>query len=148
MRSSLSLAAVCTALAAAACGGETTTGADTSPPSGPAVLADCVKPSVEPTSLTIACADANFVVDDLEWSSWGGDAAEATGTARVNDCKPDCGAGSFENYEASLTLSRLERCGGRELYTEAEIDFVGDAPGGFDNPAREQLVCDPGGEDG
>lgn len=133
-------------LALAGCGAQapadtaaTSTPADTT--SRPVVFADCARPSAEPTSITIACADGGFVLDDLTWSSWGEDEALGEGTAAVNDCDPSCGEGSVGKFVSDVTLSKIGGCDGKPTYTAISIDFRDEAPKGYHDPYETELTC-------
>lgn len=135
-------------LALAGCGSQGTTPADTDAMSQPAdvadppvVFADCKRPSTEPTSITIACADAGFVLDELTWSSWGEEEATGEGTAVVNDCDPSCGEGKFDRYASQVTLSKISDCDVKPTYMAISIDFVNEAPKGYDEPYDTELTC-------
>jgi hypothetical protein len=150
VRGRLGLSLLLAALAFAGCGAETETdGSDTAaggppPATGePVVFADCQKPAVEPNSITIACGDADFVLEDLEWSSWGGDTADASAVARVNSCEPSCADGKWQEYDAKVSLSTIEECKGESAYAAASIDFAGKSPAGFDDPYETDLACGP-----
>lgn len=135
-------------LALAGCGSQAPAPADTDAMSVPAdtanppvVFADCIKPSVEPKSITIACADAGFVLDDLAWSSWGEDEAAAEGTAVVNNCEPSCGEGDFGRFASEVTLSKISDCDVKPTYMAISIDFRDEAPKGYDDPYETTLTC-------
>lgn len=86
------------------------------------------KPEVRPASIVVACADANFYVDHLHWTSWGSQAAVGVGTGHRNDCKPNCAAGHFHSFPLHVRLSHVVTCvkGRREF---ARIDWTGRAKG-------------------
>jgi len=135
-------------LALAGCGSQAPAPADTDATSLPAdtanppvVFADCIKPSVEPKSITIACADAGFVLDDLTWSSWGEDEASGEGTAAVNDCDPSCGEGEVGHFASEVTLSKISDCDGKPTYMAISIEFRNEAPVGYHEPYKTDLTC-------
>ena len=107
----------------------------------PVVFADCKRPSAEPTSITIACADAGFVLDDLSWTSWGEDEATGKGTAVVNDCEPSCGEGKFDKYASEVTLSKISDCDVKPTYMAISIEFLNEAPVGYREPYKTDLTC-------
>ncbi len=92
------------------------------------------KPRSRPASIVVACADANFYVDHLTWSSWGARSAVGKGTAHVNDCTPNCAAGHFHTFAARIRLSKVVGCvkGRREF---ARIEWTGKQSG------NETLPC-------
>jgi hypothetical protein len=62
-------------------------------------------PTVDPTSLPVACADGSAVLTHVVWSAWSASVATGRGTLELNDCTPDCAAGKFSPYAATVTLS-------------------------------------------
>jgi hypothetical protein len=94
-------------------------------------LPGCVpgqKPTVRPAKITIACADANFYLDRMRWSSWKASTAAGAGTAHVNDCTPYCAAGHFHTYAATIALSQPTRCHGRTVFSRLRWRFTGAKP--------------------
>ncbi len=71
----------------------------------PRVLACSGKAEVEPSSYTVFCGDGNGVLLKIGWTSWTPTSARARATYSVNDCTPDCAAGKFRSYPATVTLS-------------------------------------------
>jgi hypothetical protein len=107
-------------------------------------LPGCVpgqKPAVRPAKVTIACADANFYVDRLRWSNWGTKSATATGTAHVKDCTPNCAAGRFHTYPATLTVSQPTRCNGRAVFTHVAWRFTRARPSGQPRTGFVRFGC-------
>jgi hypothetical protein len=92
------------------------------------------KPEVRPTSIVVACADANVYVDHIRWRTWGTRSATGTGMAHVNDCKPYCAAGHFHAFRETVRLSRPVTCtmGRREF---ARLEWTGRQRG------NETLPC-------
>jgi hypothetical protein len=43
----------------------------------------------------------------MTWSAWNGSSATGHGILRQNDCTPNCAAGKFINYRATVTLSKV-----------------------------------------
>jgi hypothetical protein len=87
-----------------------------------------------PKSIIVACADANFYVTGIRWSQWRATRAVGGGTAHVNDCKPNCAAGSFHTFRVTVRLSRVVTCvpGRREF---SRIEWSGAQSG------NETLPC-------
>jgi hypothetical protein len=95
----------------------------------PTALPNCLgKPTVRPTAIVLACADANFGVKKLAWIGWGGARAAATGVAYANDCKPYCAAGHFHNYAAIIVVDGAQKCGAVTEYRRLTIAFAGPTP--------------------
>lgn len=76
--------------------------------STPSVLTCAGKVVVRPTSYVLACADANTYFDSIKWTTWGRTTATATATFVQNNCEPNCAAGRFIKYPATLRLSKPE----------------------------------------
>ena len=73
------------------------------------VVVNCLfKPQTRPSSVVLTCADANDVLAQLHWVSWGSSAAFATGIEQINNCTPNCAAGKFINYPVLVDLWRPE----------------------------------------
>jgi hypothetical protein len=103
---------------------------------------NCNKQVVRPAEIIIACADANYRLAGLRWSSWGGATAKAAGKAVVNDCKPYCAAGHFHTYAAQVTLSKLQPCGGTaKNYTVLTVTYPGKRPSGFKKTEAVKTPC-------
>jgi hypothetical protein len=86
------------------------------------------KPTVRPSEIVLACADAGLGVRRLRWLGWGEPTAAGIGTAFANDCTPNCAAGHFHTYRAVLLLSGRQRCGTATAYRTATVAIVGKAP--------------------
>ena len=79
------------------------------PLSVPTVLNECNVPTagaaVMPTTIVLACADANASLVDLTWSAWTQGSATATGQYTRNTCVPDCAEGTFVTSRAEVRLA-------------------------------------------
>lgn len=107
----------------------------TSRPSGPGVLADCTSPppqhlEVEPSSITVACADAGIGADDLAWQTWTATTATAAGDVWENDCTPTCAAGTIKHYPASISLSDVQASGDGPTFRAMTATYSGAEPNG------------------
>ncbi len=85
----------------------------------------CGEPSYRPSSVILACADANLYVTRLHYSHYGSKTASATGVFHENDCTPYCAAGHFHTYAGSVVFGDILRCRGRLVYTRAQYRFKG-----------------------
>lgn len=74
------------------------------------VVGNCLHSQVRPSSVVLACADANTSFTHLHWSSFGGMTAHATGNFTFNDCTPTCVAGHFHSYPVVITFSAAKHC--------------------------------------
>jgi hypothetical protein len=93
---------------------------------GKVFIADkgCTGHAVEPSEVVIACADANLYVTGLQYSSYGGGTAKAAGTFHLNDCTPNCAAGTFHTHPGTITFSKVVLCSdGRRYYSRAKYRF-------------------------
>jgi hypothetical protein len=105
------------------------------------VLLNCGKPVVRPAAIVVTCADANYQLRSLKWSSWGGASATATGTAFINDCTPYCAAGHVHSYAVHVTLGRLIACGSSRHYNLLTVLFTGARPKGFKQSDSISHTC-------
>jgi hypothetical protein len=100
-----------------------------SPAGHPSAVPNCLgKPLVQPVSVVLACADANFGLRKLGWIGWGGARAAATGIAYANDCTPNCAAGHVHTYSAEIVVDGSQRCGKTTAYRRLTVAFVGPSP--------------------
>ena len=99
------------------------------------VVADCTGPppvtlEVRPSSIIVACADANLGAKDLTWSAWTSTAAKASGVVYENDCTPDCAQGVFKDYPASITLSDVRSTPDGPAFTVLRASYRDARPNG------------------
>jgi hypothetical protein len=76
----------------------------------PRVAADCASASphqmsTQPSSITLACADNGWGVQDLTWTSWTTSAAAGYGMFWDKLCQPSCAAGKIGSYPVTVRLS-------------------------------------------
>jgi hypothetical protein len=115
-------------------GGNATT--TTARPDSPGVLANCTAPapqqhlSVEPSSITVACADNGIGAEDLTWSTWSAAGATAAGEVWENDCTPSCATGMIKLYPASITLSDVRPSRDGPTFTAMTAAYRGPEPNG------------------
>jgi hypothetical protein len=81
--------------------------------SGPGVTADCGSApphrlSTRPSSITLACADNGWGVEDLTWTSWTTSAAVGHGVFWDKLCKPSCATGKIGTYPVAIRLSAVK----------------------------------------
>ena len=81
-------------------------GASSTSSGAPSVLTCAGKAVIRPTSYVLACADANAYFNSLRWTIWNKTTATATATFVQNNCEPNCAAGKFIRYPATLKLSK------------------------------------------
>jgi len=106
-------------------------------------LSNCTKPEYAPKLLVLACADVNTYVQGLTWTNWNAATATARGTFVANTCTPNCAAGHFKRYAASLTASAAKVCGrSRKLqYTKVVVTLNGARPPGMPRRTAYAIFC-------
>lgn len=104
---------------------------------------DCRHPQSTPSTVILACGDANTFVRSLRWTHWNTSLAVGRGTLSVNSCVPNCAAGHFQSYPAVLQVSRAIACGASHSvqYTRATLFLNGRRPGGLGRQSRWRLIC-------
>ncbi|MCU1362934.1 MAG: hypothetical protein JWM55_762 [Acidimicrobiaceae bacterium] len=60
-----------------------------------------------PAGYVLFCADANAEFTHLSWQDWGDATAYGTGTARWNDCTPNCAAGTWKSEPVTVWAWRI-----------------------------------------
>jgi hypothetical protein len=98
---------------------------------------------VRPRSVVFACADRNFYVTHITWSTWNSETARGRGTGKQNDCTPKCASGHFHSYLVSVQLAGVARCGPRNQleYTRASWRFLNRKPTGSRPQGGESFRC-------
>lgn len=77
-----------------------------------------------PTDFSLACADNNYLLADLQWSQWNAPTATATGTAWINPCDPSCAEAAHITVPVQVTVSERQSCGYHlEVYTRLEVRY-------------------------
>lgn len=112
-----------------------------SPPSTTAWIWNCGPFVSAPATFVIACADANYELTGLHWRGWGSAHATATGTARANDCTPNCAAGHFHSYRMTAVADRLMSCGKARVYDRLTITYPAARPKGIRKHDVQTLGC-------
>lgn len=102
--------------------------------SGP-TLSNCGKQVTKPKTLVISCADHNYLLKGLKWSSWGGTSASGSGTASANTCTPNCAAGKFKSYPVKVKADQPRHCGKSVRYSRLTIMYTAAKPKG--TPAKD-----------
>ena len=57
----------------------------------------------QPSTIGIS-GDSTNIVSHLRWSSWGSSGAAGQGLVGVNDCQPNCAAGTVTEVPATIDL--------------------------------------------
>jgi hypothetical protein len=102
---------------------------------------DCQQNVHQPRSITVTCADANFRLTKIKWSSYGATSAKGTATARIDTCDPNCVSGTFKTYAVSVRLSRVKQCGDVPQFGRLTVTFNGSPPEGFDKTETQSFMC-------
>lgn len=71
---------------------------------------------IRPSRLYLACGDGNSYVAGIRWADWAGRTAVGSGIWYVNDCKPNCAAGTFHHEPATVELSARTSFRGHSVY--------------------------------
>lgn len=85
-------------------------------------------PTYEPSQFDYT-QDGTGAVLNITWSSWGPDGAVGTGTLQINNCVPNCAAGTPASYPATVNLSAPQQTASGYLFTSMSIESP-TAPGG------------------
>jgi hypothetical protein len=87
------------------------------------------KALVRPKELTLACADANDLANDLAWSKWGTARAYATGVDTWNTCVPNCASSKkWDSASADFTLSDAVHTSKGLLFERLGMRITGRTP--------------------
>jgi hypothetical protein len=111
------------------------------------LIYNCKRGKFKPSKVIVTCADANFRVRGIQWSSWTRREARGRGTALVNDCKPNCASGTFMRYPVRLRAFRPRMTGGcvpGSLFTRLAWRFPQRKPEG-PRMGQTKLVCPASG---
>ncbi|HZP71986.1 MAG TPA: hypothetical protein VFA97_01285 [Gaiellaceae bacterium] len=96
---------------------------------------------VRPHSIVVACADGNFYLTRLSWTSWAAAKAVAAGTGHQNDCTPNCAAGHFHTYPADVSLTKPRTCAGHKVFTTLSWRFTKPTPKGIALSGATTFSC-------
>jgi hypothetical protein len=102
---------------------------------------NCGKPTYKPTKIVVTCGDANNVLVNVKWESYGTDVASGKATAKINDCEPNCAAGKVKNYPAVVDLKKPKDCGRYMQFTQLVETFTGAKPPGSKAKVTEKFPC-------
>jgi hypothetical protein len=113
--------------------------------SGP-TIPDCGSQALSPAAITLACGDGNYGLAGFKWQHWGAATSYGSGSARANDCTPDCAAGTFHSYDVLATASSVRTCrSGRKQYTKLVLHYVTTRPKGIGATDTWKFACDAAG---
>ncbi len=117
--------ALLTALAASsASGGHGLGGAGAVAASAPRVTTCTGRAVVEPSTLTLSCADANAALTATRWSAWATAAARGVTTFAVNLCTPNCASSPLRYFRgATVVLDRPVATARGERFSRAVVTY-------------------------
>jgi hypothetical protein len=82
-----------------------------------------------PGEVLLDCLSGNVIVKTPAWISWTSASARSSdATLWVNTCRPDCAAGHYRKYPASLAFSRVRTSHGTGYYTRMQLQYRHDGP--------------------
>ncbi len=114
----------------ALCAGVITSSAGAS--AGVTGLDACEKLEPRPNVIGIWCDGQNVFVNSLHWNKWKSNKGVGVGFLHVNDCNPNCAAGSVETYPVKVKLydRGKSKCGGRtkETFRKIKLQVQGPHP--------------------
>jgi hypothetical protein len=151
MRTILSVFLTCAVTGFAGCGTGTIQTVTTSAASAREVVlpemigaTQCHKGKPQPDRYAMACG-MGFLVRDLTWHNWGEPVTYADGTARTNDCLPDCARGAHTDHRIQLIASQIQTCAnGQRRYTRLTWSFPDGSPSGETSSGSGlDLSCPP-----
>src|SRR3954447_3528467 len=96
------------------------------------LLADCGSSSfggrVAPRDWDYGCTEVLDLVG-ARWRHWGSAHARATGKHQLDNCRPNCGAGTVRSYRAHATAWHVRRCRdshrrSRRFYTRVTLLYL------------------------
>jgi hypothetical protein len=102
---------------------------------------------VKPSSITYTGDGSGFLAGHrrphhhraapLKWSSWTATGASGSGDNWLDNCMPNCAAGTFHLYPVKLKLSRPRDVHGHLIFTRMRVTYTGSKPGRVKHHPRE-----------
>ena len=84
---------------------------------------------VRPGEILLDCLSGNAFVKTPAWRYWTRTSARTQrATLWVNKCRPNCAAGHYRTYAASLVLYRVQSAHGRGYYTRMLLAYTHNGP--------------------
>ena len=112
---------------------------------GPYATKNCTLPRVEPTRIVLACGDAGFFINAIDWKYWGNKKAKGSGVAHAKVCRPSCAAGQFHDYPVKFKLYKVRSriCNGRRLpmFQKIKMTWPGQRPPNPNLGLYDRLFC-------
>jgi len=95
-----------------------------------------------PRQIIVTRADANTVLKGISWKSYGSDSASGFGAAIVNACDPNCAAGRFQSFPATVKLSQPKDCRKDvRQFTRLVLTYAGAKPQGASASLTKNYPC-------
>lgn len=77
-----------------------------------------------PESVSLACADDNYMLADLTWDNWGEPQATARGTAWMNACEGSCADDKPRPCPVEVKATEQKQCGyNLNVYTRLDMHY-------------------------
>lgn len=84
---------------------------------------------IRPADVLLDCLSGNVFVKTPAWRYWTATFARSQrATLWVNKCRPNCAAGHYRKYAASLVLYRVRSAHGRGYYTRMRLQYTHNGP--------------------
>jgi PASTA domain len=80
---------------------------DTQPPGGS---------GIRPTTIFFGCATSNDYLGSISWSSWTPTTGTGAAEHKINNCQPDCAAGTYSTFPVEVQLSNPGYLGGEFVF--------------------------------
>ena len=107
------------------------------------VTYDCVHQAMQPTSIMFGC-DGAYYVDHLAWTFWWAKHAHATGNFHIDDCNPNCAAGTFHKRGGTVNLTGRRWCASKHKYLFSQATVVYNRPyQGKTKSSFSAFICPP-----
>lgn len=71
---------------------------------------------------------SNHRAKPLYWSSWTATGGQGSGFNWLNDCNPNCAAGTFHRFAVKLQAYRPRKVGGHLIFTRMKVTYTGKMP--------------------
>jgi hypothetical protein len=103
----------------------------------------CGNSKFRPRTIVVACGDAGFIIESINWSHWGSKSARGSGTGVTKTCVPDCASGGIEKHGVSISLFRVIGCklNGRRQFTRLHYDFGSAGPTSGPSSGTQRFPC-------
>jgi hypothetical protein len=109
-----------------------TSGGSASASRRPPVAYDCQgthQAQTRPAEILLDCLSGNVLVKTPAWRYWTATSARSSeATLWVSKCRPNCAAGHYRKYAASLVLYRTRSVHGRDYYTRMRLQYTHNGP--------------------